>query len=103
MKDDRAGPARHRACIEQVRAHVSERRACAALGQHRSTQRKIPRGRDDEQRLTATAWSLSGAPNGGPVHGGRGHATRPRSFASYAGRPHIDEIELHVLDLLTLT
>jgi hypothetical protein len=27
----------------------------------------------------------------------------PASFASYAGRPHIDEIELHVLDLLTLT
>ena len=53
VKDDRAGPARHRACIEQVRAHVSERRACAALGQHRSTQRKVPRGRDDEQRLTA--------------------------------------------------
>ena len=33
--------------------HVSERRACAALGQHRSTQRKVPRGRDDEERLTA--------------------------------------------------
>jgi transposase InsO family protein len=32
---------------------VSERRACAALGQHRSTQRKAPRGRDDEERLTA--------------------------------------------------
>ena len=26
--------------------HVSERRACAALGQHRSTQRKVPRGRE---------------------------------------------------------
>jgi HTH-like domain len=26
---------------------------CAALGQHRSTQRKLPRGRDDEERLTA--------------------------------------------------
>ena len=36
-------------CIEQVRAqlHVSERRACSALGQHRSTQRKVPRGRED--------------------------------------------------------
>jgi putative transposase len=47
-------PARRRACIEQVRAqlHVSERRACAALAQHRSTQRKVPRGREDEQRLT---------------------------------------------------
>src|SRR6476620_510350 len=51
----RGNPARRRSCIEQVRAqlHVSERRACAALGQHRSTQRKIPRGREDEERLTA--------------------------------------------------
>jgi hypothetical protein len=32
---------------------VSERRVCAALGQHRSTQRKPPRGRDDEAALTA--------------------------------------------------
>ena len=35
--------------------HVSERRACAALGQHRSTQRKAPRGRDDEE----TFWTLA--------------------------------------------
>ena len=48
-------PARRRACIGQIKEvmHVSERRACAALGQHRSTQRKVPRGRDDEERLTA--------------------------------------------------
>jgi HTH-like domain len=54
-------PARRRACIEQVRAqlHVSERRACAALGQHRSTQRKLPRGRDDERRLTADIIELA--------------------------------------------
>jgi hypothetical protein len=54
-------PARRRACIEQVRAqlHVSERRACAALGQHRSTQRKVPRGRDDEERLTADIIELA--------------------------------------------
>jgi putative transposase len=41
--------------IEHVRRElqVSERRACAALGQHRSTQRKAPQGREDEQRLTA--------------------------------------------------
>jgi putative transposase len=39
--------------------HVSERRACAALGQHRSTQRKVPRGRDDEQRLTADIIALA--------------------------------------------
>jgi putative transposase len=31
---------------------VSERRASAALGQHRSTQRRTPRGREDEERLT---------------------------------------------------
>ncbi len=33
--------------------NVSERRACAVLGQHRSTQRKAPQGREDEERLTA--------------------------------------------------
>ena len=38
---------------------VSERRACAALGQHRSTQRKTPRGRDDEERLTADLIELA--------------------------------------------
>ena len=31
---------------------VSERRACRVLGQHRSTQRKVPRGRSDEEQLT---------------------------------------------------
>jgi len=31
---------------------VSERCACRALGQHRSTQRKVPQGRADEERLT---------------------------------------------------
>ena len=39
--------------------HVSERRACAALGQHRSTQRKVPRGRPDEERLTADLIALA--------------------------------------------
>jgi transposase InsO family protein len=38
---------------------VSERRACAVLGQHRSTQRKPPRGRDDEERLTADTIELA--------------------------------------------
>ena len=38
---------------------VSERRACAALGQHRSTQRKVPRGREDEERLTADTIALA--------------------------------------------
>ena len=43
---------------------VSERRVCAApsrnrFGQHRSTQRKTPRGRDDEERLTADIVELA--------------------------------------------
>lgn len=38
---------------------VSERRACRALGQHRSTQRKIPRGRNDEEALTADLVALA--------------------------------------------
>jgi hypothetical protein len=32
---------------------LSERRICRVLGQHRSTQRLVPRGPDDEERLTA--------------------------------------------------
>jgi putative transposase len=54
-------PARRRVCIEHVRdkLQVSERRVCRALGQHRSTQRKIPRGRDDEERLTADIIELA--------------------------------------------
>src|SRR5215471_1465734 len=54
-------PARRRACIEHVRQalSVSERRACVALGQHRSTQRKIPQGQDDETRLTADIIALA--------------------------------------------
>ena len=38
---------------------VSERRTCAALGQHRSTQRKTPRGRDDEEALTTDLVELA--------------------------------------------
>jgi putative transposase len=54
-------PARRRVCIEHVRdkLRVSERRVCRALGQHRSTQRKLPRGRDDEERLTADLVELA--------------------------------------------
>ena len=39
-------PARRRACIDHIREHLklSERRAVPVLGQHRSTQRKFPRG-----------------------------------------------------------
>ena len=38
---------------------MSERRACAVLRQHRSTQRKVPRGRDDEAALTADVIALA--------------------------------------------
>ena len=38
---------------------VSERRACRTLGQHRSTQRKRPHGRDDEARLTEDVVELA--------------------------------------------
>ena len=38
---------------------VSERRACQILGQHRSTQRKKPRTRDDEAALTADIIELA--------------------------------------------
>ena len=47
-------PSRRRQCIDNVRQtlRISERRACRTLGQHRSTQRKVPRGLADEERLT---------------------------------------------------
>jgi putative transposase len=38
---------------------VSERRACAVLGQHRSTQRKVARAADDEAALTASIVGLA--------------------------------------------
>ena len=38
---------------------MSERRACRTLGQHRSTQRKVPRGRSDKARLTADIIELA--------------------------------------------
>ena len=62
---DRTGkllsPARRRLCVEHIRDKlgVSERRACQALGQHRSTQRKPPQGREDEARLTEDIITLA--------------------------------------------
>lgn len=38
---------------------VSERRICRVLGQHRSTQRRVPRGRDDEEQLTEDIVALA--------------------------------------------
>ena len=54
-------PSRRRQCIDHVRDRlgVSERRACRVLGQHRSAQRHIPRGRDDEDRLVADMIELA--------------------------------------------
>ena len=54
-------PARRRACIDRVRQTlgVSERRACRTLGQHRSTQRRLPQGRADEERLVADMIELT--------------------------------------------
>ena len=54
-------PARRRACVEHIKnvLKVSERRACRVLGQHRSTQRKVPCGADDEQALTEDIIALA--------------------------------------------
>jgi putative transposase len=43
-------PARRWTCVEHVvrEVGVSERQARKVLGQHRSTQRKAPRGADDK-------------------------------------------------------
>ena len=38
---------------------MSERRICRVLGQHRSTQRKVPRGADDEQALSEDIIALA--------------------------------------------
>ncbi|UVF20549.1 IS3 family transposase (plasmid) [Microvirga terrae] len=55
------GPARRRACVEHVIAKygVSERLACRVLGQHRSTQRKVPQQPVDEAALTADIIALA--------------------------------------------
>ena len=49
-------------CIDRVRQTlgISERRACRTLGQHRSTQRKVPQGRSDEEALTNDILALTG-------------------------------------------
>lgn len=54
-------PSRRQACIDQVRSRfkVSERRVCRVLGQHRSTQRRLPKGRADEEHLIADMIELT--------------------------------------------
>lgn len=39
---------------------MSERRACRTLGQLRSTQRKVPQGQADEERITDKIIELAG-------------------------------------------
>jgi len=52
---------RRRRCIEHVmKKHgVKERLACRVLGQHRSTQRKAPKGRANDAALTADIVELA--------------------------------------------
>ncbi|WP_122072972.1 IS3 family transposase [Pseudophaeobacter sp. EL27] len=54
-------PSRRRACIDLIRSKmkVSERRVCRVLGQHRSTQRRLPQGRADEEHLVADMIELT--------------------------------------------
>ncbi len=54
-------PSRRRHCLDPVRGWlgVSERRAGRVLGQHRSTQHRLPRGRDEEGRLVAARVALA--------------------------------------------
>ena len=54
-------PTRRRACIDQIRGQlsVSERRICHVHGHHRSTQRRGPQGRIDEERLVAEMIELA--------------------------------------------
>ena len=54
-------PARRRRCIDHtvLKFGVSERLACRILGQHRSTQRKAPKGRADDAALTADIIELA--------------------------------------------
>jgi putative transposase len=63
---------RRRRCVDHTvrKFGVSERLACWVLGQHRSTQRKAPKGRADDAALTAdiielaTRYGCSGYPPG---------------------------------------
>lgn len=54
-------PMRRRLAVEHVRRTlgVSERHACRVLRQHRSTQGKAPRSKDDEEALTADIFTLA--------------------------------------------
>ena len=69
-------------CIARVRQTlgVSERRACRTLGQHRSTQRKVPQGLPDEERLTADIIELATQYGRYALPGRRMHAFAERGY-----------------------
>src|SRR5262249_14262836 len=54
-------PSRKRACVDHVRSQldVSERRACAVVGQPRTTQRRRLKVPDDEAALTSAIVRLA--------------------------------------------
>ena len=49
----------HQDYVRRDSVWVSERRVCWMLGQHLSTQRKVPRGADDEAALTEDIIALA--------------------------------------------
>ena len=60
-------PSRRRMAVMHVRQtlFVSVRRTCRVIGQHRSTQRKRPQGKVDEELLTADIIKLASGGSGG--------------------------------------
>jgi hypothetical protein len=81
-------------------------RACAALGQHRSTQRKVPRGRDDEQPRVSSmclpskriGWGYSSELSGSPERRPRSEwpilSTTSNALSSCATSPSLDRLVL---------
>ena len=75
---------------------MSERRACQALGQHRSTQRKAPRGREDEEALTADLIELAAKLDlKDAIH--VGHSTGGGEVAHYVARAEPGRVAKAVL------
>ena len=57
--------------IPNAKSDVAERHdECSMLGQSRSTQRKVPQGQADEQRLTDDIIELAETTSGSSVSGG---------------------------------
>ena len=81
---------RRRRCIDHVRDRLgtSERRACRVLGQRRSTQRRIPGGRADEDRLVADVIELARQSMAATATGGsRGLRGQARPLDANASTP----------------